>query len=256
MQTVTLQEKLYGKSSLNLLEAQLRSSYEGLKATIKIAELAERGWICVDISGEDEIAASNLLEEKFGFAPIELKNVKIGTVRKGKIVAFGKSNREVYVDIGVFVPNPIDSSISLQYLQARLIDGKKLPLHQVAKLFCLVNNFPLGILIKRLDKKRNCFVAEFSEKQISLFSEWTCTNLERLAIIGAIYESVDKAVKMSGHLRDVVEIESLGLLEHTVVCKLGTYAAGLIPKIGRLLPNATLGVFSPKEIQRFRETFG
>jgi hypothetical protein len=255
VQTVTLQEKLCGKSSLNLLEAQLRSLCEGLEATVKVVEFTDRGWIRVNISGEDETAALNLLEEKFGFVPIELKNVKMGTVQKGKIVAFGKSSREVYVDIGVFVPKPIDSSILLQYLQARLIDGKKLPLHQVAKLFCLVNNFPLSILIKRLDEKRNCFVAEFSEKQISFFSEWTCTNLERLVVIGASFESVEKAVKMSGHLRDVAEIESLGLLEHTVVCKLGTYAAGLIPKIGRLLPNAVLEVFSPKEIQRFSETF-
>lgn len=255
MQNVILQEKLYGKNSLNFLEAQLRSLCEGLQATVKVVEFTDRGWVRVNISGEDEIAALNLLEGKFGFVPIEPKNVKMGTVQKGKIVAFGKSRREVYVDIGVFVPKPVDSCILLQYLQTQLVDGKKLPLQQVAKLFCLVNNFPLRILIKRLDNKRNLFAAEFSERQISFFSEWTCTNLERLVIIGAFFESVEKAVKMSGHLRDVAEIESLGLLEQTVVCKLGTYAAGLIPEIGRLLPDAALEVFSPREIQRFAETF-
>jgi hypothetical protein len=208
----------------------------------------------VNISGEDEIAASNLLMEKFGSVPAELRNVKMGAVQKG-IVAFGRSSPEVYVDIGVFVPRPVDASISLQHLQARLTDGKKLSLQRITKLFCLVNNFPLRILVKCLDSKRNRFVAELSEKQIALFSEWACTNLERLVILGAFFESVEKAVKLSGHLRDVAEIERLGLLNHAVVCKLGTYAAGLIPKVGRLLPNAVLEIFSPKEIQRFAETF-
>lgn len=255
MQSITLQEKLYGKSSPNLLEVQLRSLCEGLQAVVKVAELTNRGWVHVNISGEDETAALNLLMEKFGFVPVELRNVKMGSVQKGKVVAFGKNSGEVYVDIGVFVPRPIDASISLRHLQARLFDGKKLSLQRVTKLFCLVNNFPLRILVKRLDNKRNRFVADLSEKQIALFSEWTCTNLERLVIIGAFFESVEKAVKLSGHLRDVAEIESLGLLDHVVICKLGTYAAGLIPKVGRLLPNAALEVFSPKEIQRFAETF-
>jgi len=254
VQTVTLREKLYGKSSPNLLEAQLRSLCEGLQTTVKVVELTDRGWVRVNISGEDETTASNLLKEKFDFAPIELKNVEMRTVQKGKVVAFGKSSRKIYVDIGVFVPKPIDASILLPHLQAQLTDGKELPLQQVAKLFCLANNFPLGILIKRFDNKQNRFVAELSEKQTALFSEWTCTNLEKLIIIGAFSESVEKAVKMLGHLRDTAEIESLGLLEHAVVCKLGTYAAGLIPTIGRLLPRAALEVFSPKEIHPFAET--
>lgn len=255
MQTVTLQEKLYGKNSINLLESQLRSLCEGLQATIKVVELTDRGWIRVNISGEDETAALNLLEERLSFAPIEMKNVKIGSVQKGKIVDFGKSSREVHVDIGVLIPKPMDASILVQHLQARLIDGKKLPLQRVAKLFCLIDNFPIRILIKRLDDERNHFVAELSEEQIALFAEWIRTNLERLFVFGAFFENVRKAVKMSNHSRDVAEIESLGLLEHSVVCKLGTYAAGLVPEIGRLLPNAALKVFSPREIQRVAEIY-
>jgi hypothetical protein len=255
VQSIILQEKLYGKSSLNLLEVQLRSLCEGLQVLIKVAELTDRGWVRVNISGEDETAALNLLMEKFGSVPVELRNVKMRSVQKGKVVAFGKNNGEVYVDIGVFVPRSIDASISLRHLQARLADGKKLSLQRITKLFCLVNNFPLRILVKRLDNKRNLFVAELSEKQIAFFSEWACTNLERLIVIGAFFENVEEAVKLSGHLRDVAEIESLGLLDHVVVCKLGTYAAGLIPKVGRLLPNAVLEVFSPKEIQKFTEAF-
>ena len=44
------------------------------------------------------------------------------------------------------------------------------------------------------------------------------------------------------------------MLEHAVVCKLGTNAVGLIPKLGRLMPNAVFGVFSPKEISHAAKT--
>jgi hypothetical protein len=255
VQTVTLREKLYGKISLNLLEAQLQSLCEGLQAAVKVVGLTDRGWICISISGEDETVALNLLEERFSFVPIEPKNIKIGSMQKGKIVDFGKSSREVYIDIGIFIPRPIGASILLQHLQAQLTDGKKLPLQRIAKLFCLVDNLPLRIIIKRLDTERNRLVAELSEKQIAIFSEWTSSNLERLIVLGTFCENVERAVNVSGHSRDIAEIESLGLLEHAVVCKLGTYPTGLIPRIGRLLPNAVLKVFSPREIQRFAETF-
>lgn len=255
MPVITLLEKLYGRNSFKLLETQLQSLCEGLQATVKVVELTDQGWIRVNVSGEDETAASNLLKERFNLAPVELKNVEIGNVQKGKIFVSEKDSTEIYVDVGVFVPKPIEASISLQHLQAQLVDGKELPLQRLTKLFCLADNFPLKILNKRLDNKRSRFVAELSEKQIALFSEWTLSNLERLIVLGTFSENIERAVKASGHLRDVAEIETLGLLEHAVVCKLGTYAAGLIPKVGRLLPNVALKVFSPREIQRFTETF-
>jgi hypothetical protein len=40
----------------------------------------------------------------------------------------------------------------------------------------------------------------------------------------------------------------LGTLEHEILCKLGTDAVGLIPKLGRYLPEAVLVPFSPKKV--------
>jgi hypothetical protein len=40
----------------------------------------------------------------------------------------------------------------------------------------------------------------------------------------------------------------LGVLEQVVLCKLGTDAVGLIPKLGRYLKSAVLVPFSPKKI--------
>jgi hypothetical protein len=47
--------------------------------------------------------------------------------------------------------------------------------------------------------------------------------------------------------RDIIGTEALGLFEHALTCKLGTDAAGLIPKIGRYMKNSAFIVFSPKK---------
>ena len=43
------------------------------------------------------------------------------------------------------------------------------------------------------------------------------------------------------------------MFEHVLTCKLGTDAAGLIPKIGRNLRNAKFAVFNPKRLREFLE---
>jgi hypothetical protein len=59
---------------------------------------------------------------------------------------------------------------------------------------------------------------------------------------------VEAALRVAGFGRDVVGVESLGMFEHAVVCKLGTDAAGLIPRLGRVLGGAVLSVFSPRRV--------
>jgi hypothetical protein len=53
--------------------------------------------------------------------------------------------------------------------------------------------------------------------------------------------------------RDVISVEPLGMFEHALTCKLGTDAAGLISKIGRILKNARFAVFNPRKISGFLE---
>jgi len=53
-----------------------------------------------------------------------------------------------------------------------------------------------------------------------------------------------------GHGRDAVRVESLGLLEHALICKLGTDAVGLVPKLGPHMPTAVLAPFSPRRIRQ------
>jgi hypothetical protein len=248
--TVTLLEKLYADISLKMAESQIQASCEGLEVAIRVAEATHRGWLSLSVSGEDEVAALNLLKKEIGMAPVSTKNAKEGNIYRGKIVSSGKSSTEIHVDVGVFLPEPMVAAVPLQHVQSQLADGKKLQLQRLSRLFCFLDNFPMEILIKRTHNEQRFFASELSERQILLISSWVASNLDRLVVLGAFQRTIENAVRASGHLRDIVEIESLGMLEHAIVCKLGTNAVGLIPRFGKLIPNAVFGVFSPTEILR------
>ena len=68
-------------------------------------------------------------------------------------------------------------------------------------------------------------------------------------MVGASQNEVETAVERARHFRDIIKIESLGLFEHAVICKLGTDAIGLIPRLGSYLRVASLAPFSPRRIR-------
>jgi hypothetical protein len=193
-----------------------------------------------------------LLSSEFGLAPINADNVERFSVLRGRIVESEKTASELRVDVGVFEPKDVYAKIPVQSLQAQLADGKRLPFQRLTELFCLLNYVPLHVKIVDTDwhGENEAFLAELSERQLALFTDWLRSSLDLLLILGAQYSDVERAVEASRHFRDVVKIESLGWLEHAVVCKLGTDAVGLIPAIGRILRTATLAPFSPRKIRQ------
>jgi len=250
MPTVTLLEKVYGSFSTETFEQVFPSLRRGLKVKLKVVDETNRGWIQIEVSGEDEIAALHFLEQERGLAPVSLDNLKKFSVVRGRVVFSGKSKKELYVDIGVFSPEIHDAALPLQRLQAQLADGKKLPLQRLVELFCLYDNLPLKVKITQVDTQKNWVEAQLSEAQLSQISSWIRSSFDRLVVLGAFFSDVEGAVKVSKHFRDVIKIESLGMLEQAVLCKLGTDAVGLIPRLGRFLPDAVLVPFSPRKIRQ------
>jgi hypothetical protein len=251
MPTVTLLEKVYGSFSPENFEPVFSSLCKGLKVKLKVVGETNRGWVQIEVSGEDENAALNFIDREMGLAPVSLDNLKKFSVTRGRVVFSGKSKNELYVDIGVFSPETYDSVIPLQMLQAQLTDGKKLPLQRLVELFCLYDNLPLEVkIVQDVDDQKNWVEAELSESQLSQITSWIRSSFDRLVVLGAFFSDVERAVKLSRHLRDVIKIESLGMLEHVVLCKLGTDAVGLIPKLGRFLPDAVFVPFSPRKIRQ------
>jgi hypothetical protein len=251
MPTVTVLEKLYGSGSPETFEKLYSSLVSGLKVQLSFAGTTNRGWIQIEVSGEDETAALSLLDREIGLAPVSLDKLKKFSVMQGKVVFSSESETELYVDLGVFSPKVSDAVLLGKRLCAQLADDKEVSLQELVELFCLYDNLPIEVKIAEDVEEANKNVeAVLSEAQFSLFSRWVGCRFDRLIILGFLFSDVERAVKLSRHSRDIIKIESLGVLEQVVLCKLGTDAVGLIPKLGRFLPDALLVPFSPKKIHQ------
>ena len=249
MAVVTLLEKVYGRRSAKEFQRTFAEMCRGLNVKLKVLTCAPRGWIRLEVKGEDEKAALNFLKEEVGLAPVSIKNIRRGDIIRGRVIS-SKSKIELKLDLGVYEPEMIDASVPLRHLQAQLADGKKLALKTIIELYGLYPNLPLEVKVHRLDVESELIEAHLSEWQILLFDRWIRQTLERLIILGVTREEIEYAIKTLRLSRDIYAIESLGLLEHAIICKLGTEARGLIPKLGPKLQNAVLTPFTPTKIQK------
>jgi len=255
MPTVTLLEKAYGSFPSEALEPMLRSLFKELKVQVRVKGKTVQKWVQVEVTGEDEAVALRLLDKEIGLAPTHVNNVGKFSILRGKVVDSDKARIELRVDVGLFTPKVVYAIVPLQHLQAQLADGKKLSLPNLIELYCLHDNMPLHVKIvdAELGSEKEAFEAELSEQQLDLFTSWLRSSLDRLIVLGARLHDLENAIKGSKHFRDVVKIESLGLLEHALLCKLGTDAVGLIPAIGRYLRTANFAPFSPRKILQIIE---
>jgi hypothetical protein len=249
MPRVTVLEKLYGSGSPETFETTYSSLCRGLKVKLGFAGTTERGWVQMDVSGEDETAAVSFLDREIGLAPVFADRVTKFSVFRGKVVVSGKRESELLVDLGVYSPKNCNAVLSVQGFRAQLADGKEVPLQRLVELFCLVENLPLEVkVVGDVEEQGKTVEARLSEAQVILFSSWVSYQVDRLIILGAPFSDVERAVKLSRHYWDIIRVESLGTLEQVILCKLGTDAVGLIPKVGRFLPDTVLLPFIPKKI--------
>jgi hypothetical protein len=248
MPTITLSARVFSKDQFKIVDKLVRSMMKDLKVEIE-TQLTSQKWIKATFSGEDEAVTLRYLEDRIGRCPVSIENVRRLSTVHGYIAS--SDDRELRVDIGVWSPRIYHAVIPLRYLQAQLVDGRKTALAKIAELFSLTKNMPLNIKIHDGQNVEGNFKAMLSEKQLSLFKEWLRSFLDRLVIIGASLNEVENGVRRARCVRDVLNIEPLGFFEHAVVCKLGTDAVGLIPKLGRRIRKARFSVFNPERIRDF-----
>lgn len=244
MHNLTLSAKAYNDFQLRIIQENLEFALKGLNVKIKICGTTPQGYVQATVSGEDEKIAQHYLAEEIGLCPSSPEELKKFTLISGRVASLSKSADGLHVDIGVtsaFVP--------LSILQAQLVDGRKAALKKIVSLFGFCEDMPLTIKI--LQFKETHAVAMLSEEQVALYKEWATSLLDRLLIIGEPLDNIKNALKTAGCNRDITKLEHLGMLEHAIVLKLDTDAAGIIPKIGRILKNARLSAFSSKEIFNF-----
>jgi hypothetical protein len=249
MPAITLLERAYTDVQLKSFGESVKSSFQNLRVEVEVLGITSRKWVQISISGEDQNVALRYLTDRMGLCPESLENIRKFSVAKGRVSS--RDNDKLCVDIGVFSPNVVDAEVPLQLLQAQLADGKTTPLERIVELYGLCPSTPLTVRLVDVDKLSSHVEAELSEGQLGQYLKWTRSLLDRLIILGASLERVELVVERAGLDRDVVGIEPLGAFEHAVVCKLGTDAAGLIPKIGKNLRNAAFSIFSPRRLLRF-----
>ncbi len=257
MRTVTILEKCYGRCAhlgLEEISRHLKRLCQGLDVEISSVECNEKDWVKVVLAGEDEEVVVSYLEKGFGLTQSTIGNVPVGGNLRGKIVDSGSVGYGLYVDLGVVDPKNIDALIPLHELRTQLAGGRKTPLREIIHTFCLFDNLTLEVAPTKVDRERPLIEARLSNSQLSVFEDWGELNLERIVVIGATSRQVKNSVVRAGHKRDVLRIEDLGLLESSVICKLGTHARGLIPKLGRFLRGVSMYVFLPKAVRKLNGT--
>jgi hypothetical protein len=251
MTTLTLLAKINSGRQLKQIDKTLELAFEGLELEAKILGLVAGRWAQLSLTGEDEGVATSYVMKEIGVCPTSLENLTESSALKGYITNLAKSKMELSVDICVFKPEIVHATVPLSCLQSQLVDGRKVALKKIAELFGFCEDIPINIKITRLIGEKIQVEAELSDKQQSVYDNWRKSLLDRLLVLGPTLHEVKRTLDHAKLHRDVIDVEILGLFEHALTCKLGTDAAGLIPKIGRSLKSAKFAVFNPKRLTQF-----
>jgi hypothetical protein len=251
MTTLTLLAKINNDYQLKQIDKALKLAFEGLEVEAKVLGTVADRWVQIALAGEDEGIATNYVIKEIGVCPSNFGNVKKLSTLNGYISTLKKNGKELSVDVGVFEPKSVHAIIPLQRLQAQLVDGRKVALGKIAELFGFCKDLPVSVKVSRLNEEESCMEAELSSRQIRKYAVWRESLLDRLLVLGSPLHEINMTLEHARLDRDVIDVETLGLLEHALTCKLGTDAAGVIPKIGRNLKNAKFTVFNPKRLREF-----
>lgn len=247
MTTLTLLTKAFNQGQLKQIASNLQTAFEDLDVNATVVGNPINKWVQVEVSGEDEGVAKSYINKQIGTCPTKAENVQAGSELKGYIQKMDNPEA-LTVDVGIFEPKTINATIPLTTLQNQLFMGKKIPLKKIAELYGFSTDMPLTVKINTPATDTEKISSELSLTQVEKLNNWKDSLLDRLIILGTTSDDVTKTLERTRLARDTIGTEALGLFDHVITCKLGTDAAGLIPKIGRYMRNAKFVVFNPKKI--------
>jgi hypothetical protein len=237
---------------LRQIEDMLKTQFEELDVEVKSLGNRLNKWVQVSVSGEDETIAAAYINREFGTCPLTLEAAKSLSALKGYISKVDLAKGELWMDVGVFEPKPVQAVISLTNLRTQMSEGKEVNLKVIAENYGLAEGVPLTVRTSGEDAEGSEFLlAELSAEQVEKLHSWKRSLLDRLIVLGASKETVDDVLERTHLGRDVIEVEKLGFFEYALTCKLGTDAAGLIPRMGRYMRYSVFVVFNAKKASGF-----
>ena len=166
----------------------------------------------ITVQGPDEVAAPNILIETWGeiLPPIENGVEYWGTLSSWNENGFLLDSYEP-----ILIPA---SHIGL---------GPGTPA-QIRQRFGLIQHMPISFI--QGDSP------SLSKKELDRLYGWR-RGLGRVNVNSATKSEVRATVNKSGHAKDIVSVERLGLLEQSIICAAGTDPPGILSSIGPHLPS-------------------
>jgi len=244
MTTLTLLVKSSRAWQLKTIGEMLQTQFEELDVEARVLTNSKTKWVQIELSGEDETIATNYITKTYGACPVTVENAKALESLKGYISQIDNNKQELRVDIGVFEPKMAQAVLSVTSLQAALVNGKKLPLQQIAELFGLAEGVPVSVKVNWEHSSEEELSSELSEAQIEKLISWQLSLLDRLIVLGTSKETVTEVLERTHLERDVIDVEALSAFDFALTCKLGTDAAGVVPRMGRYMRGSVFVVFN------------
>jgi hypothetical protein len=248
MTTLTLLTRIYNSHQLKQMDKTLGNLLGGLSIEVTVTGTPANKWVQLELEGEDQEIATNLLQRETAFCPTRLTNIKKFASLKGYITNLQKNQDQLTLDVGVFEPKTVYATVSLKHLQAKLGQSNVPSLKQLSELWGFSDNLPLNLKVLNVKPEESLLEAELQPKQVEQLLTWRDSLLDRLVVLGSPLYEVKAVVEQEGLSRDVIDYEALGMFEHALVCKLGTDAAGLIGRLGHRLRKSRFTVFNPKHV--------
>ncbi len=239
---LTLLVKAYHGGQLKQIDELLQSQFGDLDVEVKLLGNPINKWVQVSVGGEDEAVAAAYIRKEIGVCPASLADVEEGTVLKGYISKVEDS--KLMVDVGVSEPKVVQAAVPLASLQSQLAGGKEVTLKKIAETYALAEGLPVSVRV--VSKSSEGLQSEFSVEQVDKLCSWQRSLLDRLIMLRTSKELIATTLERTRLDRDVIDVEPLGLFEYALTCKLGTDAAGLIPRVGRYMRYAVFVVFNAK----------
>jgi hypothetical protein len=228
------------------LEKAIRAVKGELGASIRLDGFTRKGWARLDLEGEDSDVLRELLARDLGEAQTNAAQLEAQGIYQG--IVSGEADNCLEIDIGIETPRPLNARIGLAALRAQLGDGKPLRGNEIIQQYCLVPGSRTTVRLTKLEPDAQTVEGWLADSQIERFSSLIATGLDRIRITDCFRQEIENAVRKSRIERDIISIESETLTAQSLVCKLGTDAVGLIPKLGKILRTRKLDPFIPRRI--------